>query len=197
MRPTSRLLQRLTHSARVSSVVVCSWEDYFLSTVIIRRAAEADAEVLASFGARLFASTYGEDTPAAELAAYLSGHFSPDLQRAEIIDPSGCVFVATDEADQLIGYAHAIKEGEAMLLTRLYLEQRVRGTGLAARLLHAIETQCQGLGLQTLRLSVFDKNARAIAFYQRSGFATVGTASFHIGEDVQSDLIMEKSLALA
>lgn len=167
-----------------------------MNVVIIRRAVEADAEALTSFGARLFASTYGDDTPAAELAAYLSEHFSADLQRAEIVDPAGCIFVA-EASDQMIGYAHAIREGQGMLLNRLYLDQSARGTGLAARLLDAVETQGRGLGLEKLQLSVYDKNARAIAFYRRSGFATVGTASFHVGEDVQADLIMEKSLALS
>lgn len=165
-----------------------------MSTTTIRRAVAADADTLASFGARLFASTCDDDTPAAELAAYLSEHFSPDRQRAEILDPSGCVFVAMEGAEQMLGYAHAIKDTEEMLLNRLYLDERARGTGLAALLLDAIETQCRSAGQRKLRLSVFEKNARAIAFCQRSGFATVGTASFHIGEDIQSDLIMEKSL---
>ena len=97
-------------------------------------------------------------------------------------------------AEQVLGYAHAIKDTEEMLLNRLYLDERARGTGLAALLLDAIETQCRSAGQRKLRLSVFEKNARAIAFCQRSGLATVGTASFHIGEDIQSDLIMEKSL---
>jgi len=163
----------------------------------IRRAVVADAEALASFGARLFASTYGDDTPAADLNAYLSEHFGRDLQSAEIVDPSGCVFVAIDDAGELVGYAHAMGQAQGMPLNRLYVDERARGTGLAARLLEAIETHGRGLGQQKLQLSVFDKNARAIAFYRRSGFSKVGTATFNVGDDVQSDLIMEKSLARA
>lgn len=123
-----------------------------MSTVVIRKAAAADAKALASFGERLFVSTYGDDTPAAALAAYLSEHFGPDVQRGEIVDPAACVFVATEGADQLVGYAHAIKEDKAMLLNRLYLEHHMRGTGLAVRLLDAVETQCRCLDLPTLRL---------------------------------------------
>lgn len=161
----------------------------------VRRAVSDDAAALAAFGARLFSSTYADDTPAAELADYLAEHFSPELQRAEIDDPSGCVFIATDEAGQMVGYAHAMWDGEAMLLNRIYLDQSARGTGLATRLLDVVETRCRELGARTLRLSVFEKNARAIAFYRRSGFAATGTASYHVGNEVQADLIMEKSLA--
>jgi len=81
-------------------------------------------------------------------------------------------------AEQMLGYAHAIKDTEEMLLNRLYLDERARGTGLAALLLDAIETQCRSAGQRKLRLSVFEKNARAIAFCQRSGLATVGTPHF-------------------
>ena len=60
-------------------------------------------------------------------------------------------------AEQMLGYAHAIKDTEEMLLNRLYLDERARGTGLAALLLDAIETQCRSAGQRKLRLSVFER----------------------------------------
>ena len=45
-------------------------------------------------------------------------------------------------------------------------------------------------GAAGLRLTVFEKNARAIAFYRRSGFVDVGTIDFTVGEDVQRDIEM-------
>ena len=84
---------------------------------------------------------------------------------------------------------------------RANAEQDLRATSDSiradARRLDAIEAQCRALGLETLRLGVYDKNARAIAFYRRAGFAVAGTATFAVGQDIQSDLIMEKSLTLS
>ncbi|MNG31055.1 putative acetyltransferase [compost metagenome] len=41
-----------------------------------------------------------------------------------------------------------------------------------------------------IRLTVNDQNARAIGFYQRNGFQTVGETSFQCGKDIQRDLVM-------
>jgi ribosomal protein S18 acetylase RimI-like enzyme len=43
-------------------------------------------------------------------------------------------------------------------------------------------------------LSVWQKNPRAIAFYQKWGFEIAGTATFTIGSDVQTDWIMGRGL---
>jgi tRNA (guanine37-N1)-methyltransferase len=43
-------------------------------------------------------------------------------------------------------------------------------------------------------LGVWEENARAIAFYLKSGFKTVGTQSFELGGVMQSDLVMAQSL---
>ena len=52
-------------------------------TVTIRRATPADAEVLASIGARLFEQTYGESIPQDEMAAHLDEDFGLPQQLAE------------------------------------------------------------------------------------------------------------------
>ena len=40
--------------------------------------------------------------------------------------------------------------------------------------------------------SVWERNARAIAFYERWGFRIVGDHIFQLGADAQRDLIMER-----
>jgi len=39
---------------------------------------------------------------------------------------------------------------------------------------------------------VWERNARAIAFYERWGFARVGSHPFKLGADEQTDLVMER-----
>jgi RimJ/RimL family protein N-acetyltransferase len=50
-------------------------------------------------------------------------------------------------------------------------------------------------GAARLELTVFERNARAIAFYLKSGFAAVGSTTFPVGEDLQTDIVMEIALA--
>jgi ribosomal protein S18 acetylase RimI-like enzyme len=43
-------------------------------------------------------------------------------------------------------------------------------------------------------LGVWEVNARAIAFYQKHGFRSVGSQTFLLGRDVQNDLVMARRL---
>ena len=161
--------------------------------IVLRCAMQRDAEALSTFAARLFRETYAADTAASDLADYIAGNFGSERQRAEIVDPRGVVLLAVKAGDQdaILGYAHLVMlaPGEA-LLNRLYVDAGCRGTGLAGRLLDALRGECRQRGAAGLRLTVFEKNARAIAFYRRSGFVDVGTIDFPVGEDVQRDIEM-------
>ena len=43
-------------------------------------------------------------------------------------------------------------------------------------------------------LGVWEKNEKAIHFYKKNGFYKIGSHSFVMGEDVQTDYIMRKDL---
>ena len=45
-----------------------------------------------------------------------------------------------------------------------------------------------------LWLGVWERNARALAFYRKWGFDVVGEHTFKLGEDPQHDLIMRRDL---
>jgi ribosomal protein S18 acetylase RimI-like enzyme len=50
-------------------------------------------------------------------------------------------------------------------------------------------------GARGLWLGVNSQNARAIRFYEKSGFRKVGTKSFRLGSTVEHDFVMERPLA--
>jgi ribosomal protein S18 acetylase RimI-like enzyme len=49
-------------------------------------------------------------------------------------------------------------------------------------------------GFNCLWLGVWDKNEKAIKFYERWGFKKVGSHAFMLGKDAQNDFIMELGL---
>ncbi|MDM9626727.1 GNAT family N-acetyltransferase [Rhizobium sp. S152] len=159
----------------------------------IKRAAPSDAAALAAFAARLFRDTYSDDTAAADLDDYVAKSFSAELQAAEIGDPEAAVFMATD-GGVLAGYAYVVfspEEADLALLSRIYVDANWRGRGVANHLLNAAIAECAAHNVGRLRLTVYEKNARAIAFYSKVGFAVMGTTTFTVGDDVQADLVME------
>jgi ribosomal protein S18 acetylase RimI-like enzyme len=50
------------------------------------------------------------------------------------------------------------------------------------------------LGGDVLWLGVWERNARAIAFYRKQGFERVGAKTFRLGADVQTDDVMARAL---
>jgi len=49
-------------------------------------------------------------------------------------------------------------------------------------------------GRRTLFLVAWERNPRAIAFYRKQGFREVGAQPFQLGQDVQTDRVMERAL---
>lgn len=163
---------------------------------VIRRACQSDAEALSGFAARLFRATYSSDTEAADLDAYINKNFSTERQEEEIADLSAAVFLATVD-DLIIGYAHVVvgsADSRSALLNRIYIDTEWRGSGLANDLLDAVLSESKQRGVTRLELTVFERNERAIAFYQRAGFTATGSTTFQVGEDLQTDVVMEMDL---
>ena len=166
-------------------------------TSAIRRATLADAGRLAELAARTFADTYGAFNDPADITAHIAAKYGEAKQAAELRDPAATYLVA--EADgQLVGYAYLVADqspGGVVLdapveLVRFYVAQAWHGRGVAQALMGACVETARARGGRTLCLGVWDQNPRAIAFYRKAGFAIVGSTSFDLGSQHQTDHVM-------
>jgi diamine N-acetyltransferase len=81
-------------------------------------------------------------------------------------------------------------------LHKLYLLPELHGRGLGSWLLQHVEREVRRLGARRLILSVNKRNAKAIAAYQRNGFAIADSIVTDIGNGfVMDDHVMAKDLA--
>ena len=78
-------------------------------------------------------------------------------------------------------------------LQRIYVDRMAR-TRRGRRVDVTLRRAGASVGHGRLLVGVWQKNPRAIAFYQRSGFTTVGVATFRVGRDVQHDFVMARPL---
>lgn len=169
---------------------------------MLRFANREDAAALAAFSEHVFRETFGPHNSAEDMDSYCRTAFSVEQQLAELADRDRQIVLAVVRGE-IAGFvqlratqAPACVTGPAPLeIKRLYVDAPWHGAGIAkALMLHAIELARQG-GAQTLYLSVWRHNHRAIAFYAKHGFETVGSAEFVLGNDVQIDPIMALSLS--
>ena len=168
----------------------------------LRRAVPADAATLAEFAQRSFVETFGSANRPEDMAAYLPTAYGEARQRAEIVHPKWTTILAEAAPSTLIGFVQ-LREGAAgaavqgrdpIEIQRFYVDSAFHGRGLAKTLMAAAENAAREAGWATLWLGVWEKNARAIAFYEKCGFRHVGEHPFLLGSDLQTDWVMEREL---
>ena len=163
----------------------------------IRQATAADAEALARFGAQCFREAYGADTREEDIEAHIAEHYGTAQQHAEIAEPEAAFLMAFVEG-QLHGYARlrrsvppeGVGPGDALEIHRFYLARQAQGSGLAQRLMRDVLDLAHSRGAKRIWLTVWERNARAIAFYRRWGFVDCGETVFPVGDDPQIDRLM-------
>ena len=170
--------------------------------VIIRYATSADNVLLAELGKQTFYETFATTNTPEDMAAYLATSFSPDKQAAELADPVSTFLIAEND-DATIGYAR-LRTGKPAAgvigmtpieLVRLYARQDWLGQGVGAQLMQACLDEAAKQGCDTIWLDVWEQNVRARAFYHKWDFVEVGTQLFQLGNDLQHDLILQRSVS--
>jgi ribosomal protein S18 acetylase RimI-like enzyme len=163
----------------------------------IRLAGRDDAEAIAAFGERTFRETFGPYNRAEDMDAYCAATYALERQRREIVDQARVTILA-EVGDELAAYAQ-LREGPApecvtgpapIELLRFYVDRTWHGQGLSAALMAEVIAQAEERGGRTLYLCVWERNLRAIAFYTKQGFRSIGTQLFLLGDDRQVDLVM-------
>ncbi len=165
----------------------------------IRVANESDAEALATLAGRTFQDTFGTENRPEDMDAYVAATFGTHLQQTELRDP-GCTVLLAEQDRDLVGYSQLISStrvppgipAHAIEIQRFYVDRRYHGTGVARTLMQGTLDRARAGGASVVWLGVWERNARAIAFYRKYGFTDVGSQPFRLGEDVQTDRIMRR-----
>jgi diamine N-acetyltransferase len=166
-----------------------------------RRATEQDAKALAELAEKTFRDTYAQFNTPENMDAHCSKSFGEEIQRAEIRDARRETWLGEIDS-KLVAFAQLIvdkpcpavpgKRGAEVL--RFYVDAPHHGKGVAYRMMDMLATRSSELGAELLWLCVWDQNAHATAFYQRCQFEKVGTTTFKLGAEVQSDFVMGREL---
>jgi diamine N-acetyltransferase len=168
----------------------------------VRLALPRDASMLAELAAGLFEQTFGPMNDPEDMRMYLANAFSPALQGEELADSERVVWIAEDPQGTPIGYA-MLRRGErapgvdvarAAEIQRIYADRAWHGRGVGATLMSACIEQAREWRCEVIWLAVWERNPRAIAFYEKTGFQPVGRQTFVLGRDVQYDLVMARRL---
>jgi len=167
----------------------------------IRLAGPDDAAAVAAFGERSFRETFGPDNRPEDMDAYCAATYAVERQRQELAAPDRLTLLVEMEGT-LAGYAQlrdgpaprSITGADPIEILRFYVDSRWHGRGIAGSLMAETLARARALGRRTIYLAVWERNPRAIAFYEKAGFRKVGSQPFQLGRDVQIDDVMVRGL---
>ena len=150
--------------------------------MVIRNVKQIDAEPLAELarklGQPLDVSRFSQD-----IAAYAPG------------------FYVAESRDKIFGYLvmrfepfpSCVHGKSPVQLWRIFVAPEHQGKGVAAGLMSQAFAYARARAHDVVWLGTSKDNARAIAFYRKSGFNPIAVAELHQGHDSHQDLIMSVS----
>ena len=125
--------------------------------------------------------------------AYMLERFQSEEAIARQIATGGYEYYLAPDA----GYLALVpdRDRQRVLLSKIYVREDRRGTGLGRAMVAQAETRCAELGCRELWLTVNKHNAGSIAFYERMGFRKTGAVVTDIGNGfVMDDWRMAKRI---
>lgn len=141
-----------------------------------------------------------------DLTAYLDKELSREALSAELCDPDNTFYYVLLNGRKT-GYIKWVFPGKKyleyvklpaerpLLLERIYFLPDYQGCGLApVALTFALSVARYQLKADYAYLSVWDKNYRAQRFYQRHGFVTLSSFDYPVGEQLDHELLLGRSL---
>jgi diamine N-acetyltransferase len=165
-----------------------------------RDAVPADGPELDTMARAIWLETFAHSCSAADAEAYMAKAYGEHGQlRADLGQPDIDFHIACAE-ERVVGYAKLnppwLPDAEpgAIQLSQIYVASDWHGCGIAQELMAWTIARARERGATALLLTVWEANHRAIAFYQRQGFAHVGDYAFTVGEQVDRDLILRLAL---
>ena len=169
--------------------------------ITVRLATADDVNLLTELGARTFEETFAADNTPEDMAAYLAASFNVAQQAAELADADSTLLIA-EVSGVAAGYAKLNKGQPAdgidgtkpIELVRLYVERKWLGRGVGEALMRRCLEEAGRAGFKTIWLGVWEQNLRAQAFYRKWDFRAVGKHGFQLGEDAQTDILMEREI---
>lgn len=169
--------------------------------LVIRKCTPLDVDELRGIAYKTYDDTFRHLNTPENMQAYLDTAFEHGKLKAELENPgSAFYFLYLDSA--LVGYLKLnegpsqtdLKDPDSLEIERIYVISSCQGQGLGKYLIRQALEIAKRKGKRCAWLGVWEKNQKAIDFYRRMGFRVIGTHEFTMGDECQTDYLMQIDL---
>lgn len=161
----------------------------------------ADVDTLRDLSIKTYYETFISLSTPEDMDAYLTAAYDRNKLLGELNDKNSLFFfLYADETPA--GYLKLneapsqsdINDPVSLEIERIYVVSGFQGAGLGRYLMEQALRIAVERGKSYAWLGVWEKNEKALCFYRKNGFRPVGTHSFFMGDDEQTDYIMRREL---
>lgn len=169
----------------------------------VRVASKTDAVLIADLSRRTFLDTFTSQNTKEDMDKFMNKQFTKKKLMAEV-GAEGNIFLLAYDNENPVGYARlrennnppALAGMPTLEIARIYAMQQMIGKGVGKALMLKSIAIAKQKKIEVIWLGVWKKNKKAIAFYKKWGFEKFAENDFILGDDVQKDWLMKKSLAV-
>ena len=169
--------------------------------LFFRQCNQEDIYTLRDFSYKTYNETFEETNTPSNMKSYLDKSFNIERLLAELLNANSMFYFLYSDGE-LSGYLKLneapaqtdINDGQSMEIERIYIAKEFQGKGLGNELMDRAIDLANMQKKRYVWLGVWEENEKALLFYKKNGFYHIGTHSFFMGDDEQTDYIMRKNL---
>jgi len=172
-----------------------------ISSLRIVRVLPEQLALLQQISRQTFFESYSHLNTEENMQHYLAHNLGLAQLTKEIQHPASQFYFAR-MGQTIVGYIKInfgeaqteLQDTEATELERIYVYKQYQGKGIGVQLLQKAIAIGQSRLKNYIWLGVWEKNPRAIQFYQKQGFVPFDTHQYIVGQDIQNDILMKMDL---
>ncbi len=158
----------------------------------------ADINELRELSKQTFLETFAASNTKEDMQHYLDTNFTDEKLSNEIKNQYAEFYVAGID-NKAAGYLKInfgpaqteLQDNQALEIERIYVLQEFHGKKVGQLLFDKALQIAKENRLDYLWLGVWEKNTRALKFYEKNGFIPFGSHIFKLGNDAQTDILMK------
>ena len=172
-----------------------------MNTIEIRKSTVSDLETIQNISIHTFKETFAAVNTPENIANYVKENFNMEQLTTELNNDNSQFYVAYSNAEAVgylkINFGDAQTESineNALEVQRIYVLQNFHGKNIGQLLLDKVKKIAKSSGVDSVWLGVWEENHRALRFYTKNGFFVFDKHVFIMGNDEQTDLLMQFGL---
>ena len=167
----------------------------------ISRVNISDLKTLQELSRQTYSDTFAGDNTPENMQSYLEASFNEQQLSTELNNPDAAFYFAMTD-NKAVGYLKLnfgpaqteLQDNNAIEIERIYVLKDFHGKKVGQFLLEKAVEIALERNASYIWLGVWEKNLKAIRFYEKNGFTPFGSHIFRLGDDEQTDIMMKLKL---